>query len=104
MMLSLYKNIKTLRELKGLTQTELAHKCGYKDKSAIAKIESGAIDLPISKIELIANALEVTPNDLLDNRDMRILAYAKKFNDRYMQSDDATKTVINRLLDINDGG
>lgn len=100
-MLPLYTNIKTLRELKGMTQTELAHKCGYKDKSAIAKIERGVIDLPISKIELIATALEVSPNDLLDYATLRrAVIYDNMVLRKYKDTDDATKQVINRLLDI----
>jgi len=100
-MLPLYTNIKTLRELKGMTQTELARKCGYKDKSAIAKIERGVIDLPISKIELIAAALEVSPNDLLDYATLRrAVIYDNMVLRKYKDTDDATKQVINRLLDI----
>ena len=35
------ERIKNLRKEKGLTQTELAHKIGYKDKTALSKIERG---------------------------------------------------------------
>lgn len=40
-MLQLYKNIKTRRTELRLTQSELADKMGYADKSMIAKIEDG---------------------------------------------------------------
>lgn len=64
-MLQLYKNIKRRRiELK-LNQTDLALKIGYADKSMIAKIENGLIDLPQSKIIEFANALQTTPQDLM---------------------------------------
>jgi len=64
-MLDLYKNIKNLRVENQLTQTELADKTGYSDKSMIAKIEKGQIDLPQSKIEQFAEALNVTPAYLM---------------------------------------
>lgn len=64
-MLQLYKNIKSRRiELK-MTQSDLAQKLGYADKSMIAKIEKGSIDLPQSKIVAFAEALEVSPGDLM---------------------------------------
>lgn len=63
--LELYKNIKAKRKELGLTQAELASKLGYADKSMIAKIEKGAIDLPQSKIIAFANALGTTPSDLM---------------------------------------
>lgn len=48
-MLELYTNIKKRRKALGLTQTDLALKLGYADKSMIAKIESGNIDLATIK-------------------------------------------------------
>lgn len=64
-MLPLYRNIKELRNTQHLTQTELAEKVGYSDKSMIAKIEKGQIDLPQSKIEQFAKVLGVTPSYLM---------------------------------------
>lgn len=64
-MLELYKNIRRLRKEKGITQAELAKLTGYSDKSMIAKIEKGLIDLPQTKIEIFAKALDVSPMDLM---------------------------------------
>lgn len=64
-MLQLYKNIKTLREQQGLSQNELARRVGYTSRTTIAKIESGKIDLPQSKIKAFAQALGTTPSDLM---------------------------------------
>lgn len=64
-MLDLYRNIRKLRISLGLTQTDLAKLTGYGDRSSIAKIEKGMIDLPQSKIELFATALHTTPGDLV---------------------------------------
>ena len=64
-MLELYKNIKRRRQQLKMTQTDLALKMGYADKSMIAKIEKGNVDLPQSKIFAFANVLETTPGELM---------------------------------------
>lgn len=64
-MLDLYKNIKERRKALGMTQTELAEKTGYTNKSSIASIESGKVDLPQSKILEFAKALDCTPAQLM---------------------------------------
>ena len=68
-MLELYKNIKRLREEKGMSQETLAKLTGYTDRSSITKIEKGLVDLQQSKIELFAKALGTTSSKLfgLDN-------------------------------------
>lgn len=63
----LYENIKKYRIRNGMTQDELAKKAGYTDRSSIAKIERGDVDLPQSKIILIANALGVEAGTLMGN-------------------------------------
>lgn len=63
--MEMHENIKFLREKLGLSQIELALKVGYKDRSSIAKVESGVVDLPQSKIAAFASALGVTPAELI---------------------------------------
>ena len=63
-MLELYRNIKCRREALGMSQMELAKKVGYTDRSSIAKIEAGKVDLPQSKIMELAAALHVSAGDL----------------------------------------
>lgn len=63
--MNLYENIKRMREELGMTQEELATKLGYKSRSTINKIELGKSDIPQSKIELFANALNTTPAELM---------------------------------------
>lgn len=48
-----------------MTQSDLAQKLGYADKSMIAKIEKGLIDLPQSKILSFAEVLQISPGDLM---------------------------------------
>ena len=64
-MLTLYDNIKKRRIELGLTQSQLAERLGYADKSMIAKIEKGSIDLPHSKIIAFADALNIAPEELM---------------------------------------
>lgn len=64
-MLDLYKNIRIRRKELKMSQEELALKVGYTNRSTIATIESGKIDLPQSKIKQLADALQTTPGDLM---------------------------------------
>ncbi len=61
----LYENIKRLRKEKKLSQEELAKRTGYTDRSSIAKIENGDVDLSQSKIMAFADALGVSPQYLM---------------------------------------
>lgn len=61
----LYINIKQRRIALKMSQTELAHKVGYTDRSTIAKVEAGQIDLTQPKIMAFAKALNTTPGKLL---------------------------------------
>ncbi len=64
-MLKIYENIKKLRIKLGMTQSDLANKLGYADKSMIAKIEAGKVDLSQSKVVDFAKILHVTPSYLM---------------------------------------
>jgi len=89
-MLELYKNIKEKRLALGMTQTELAHKTGYKEKSAIAKIEKGEIDIPLSKVKDFAKALDCTASELMgddgiiDPRKEELIEVASKLDDYFL--------------------
>lgn len=64
-MLKLYENIRTRRLALHMSQQRLAELTGYADKSMIAKIEKGLVDIPHSKLELFAKALRTKPGDLM---------------------------------------
>ncbi len=61
----LYENIKKYRKRAKLSQQELADRTGYTNRSSIAKIENGEVDLSQSKIKAFANALGVSPQQLM---------------------------------------
>lgn len=64
-MLKLYENIRYYRKLNKWTQEELASRMGYTDRSMIAKIESGKVDLSQSKIMEFAKVFNVDPGELM---------------------------------------
>lgn len=63
--MELCKRIRNRREELNMSQEELAKRIGYKSRSSINKIEMGENDIPHSKIEAFANALNTTPAYLL---------------------------------------
>ena len=81
--------IKGLREGKKLSQSELATLVGYKDKTAIAKVEAGKVDLPQSKISAFAKALNTTTSYLFsDEPDDEPLTIAAHFDgDEYTEAE-----------------
>lgn len=79
--MELGEKIKHFRKLRKLTQSELAEITGI-PRSTIQKYESGQIhNVSVSTIEVIANALETSPADLVgwylggDKVDLLIDAY-----------------------------
>ena len=57
--------IKQKREELGLSQEDLAKKCGYADKTSISKIENSGNDITLKKINKIADALNVSHRYLM---------------------------------------
>jgi len=109
-MLELYKNIKMKRQEHGWNQSELAKKMGYSDKSMIAKIEKGSIDLSQSKIEAFANVFGCTPSELMGwteitENDYFSNAYSEQYKKdalalygKYIAADAKTRKMIDMLL------
>ena len=62
---NIHKKIKLLRKENNLSQEDLAKLSGYSSRSTIAKIESGKINIPLSKIKIFANIFDVNIDYLL---------------------------------------
>ena len=93
-MLTLYKNIKARRlELK-MSQDRLAELTGYKDRSSIAKIEKGEVDLAESKIREFAKALKISPQELMGWDDP----------DTDISTDDTLGKICDFYKDLNEEG
>lgn len=52
------KQIQKLRELKGISQQDLAAKCNF-EKSNMSRLEAGRVNPTLSTLEKVANALDV---------------------------------------------
>lgn len=107
-MLELYRNIKKYRQQLGMSQDELAKKAGYTDRSSIAKIEKGLVDLPQSKIIQFAEIFGIDPGDLLGsvddhyylNDDTRELAQFLFDNPEYKVLFDGVRKVKKEDLEV----
>lgn len=62
---TLGSQVRFYRRLRDMTQVELAIAAGYKTKSSINKIERNEADVPLERLEKIANALRVNKEALL---------------------------------------
>lgn len=70
--------VRQRREELGLSQDELAKRCGYKSRSSINKIELNINDVTQSKILVLAKALETDPVWLL-KEDVETFATPEEF-------------------------
>ena len=57
------KQIQKLRELKGISQQDLAAKCNF-EKSNLSRLEAGRVNPTLSTLEKVAKALDVTLAEL----------------------------------------
>jgi transcriptional regulator with XRE-family HTH domain len=57
-------NLKRLREARGYSQVQLARHCGV-TKSYISKIEQYLLNISVGNLEVLCDALECAPEDLL---------------------------------------
>lgn len=65
-LIKLGEKIKKCREVRGLSQAELARQCGYTSRSSINRIESGVSDISRDKFAKLAEVLGVSPVELMD--------------------------------------
>lgn len=93
------KRIRSLREFNKLSQTELAIKVGYKDKTSIAKIEAGKVDLPQSKIFSFAKNLGTTPSYILGDNE-----FPNHVEEKHSFINDNDKTILDKYRQLNDEG
>ena len=98
-------------ELK-LSQTELAKRMGYSDKTSISKIEASGNSITLKKVEKVANALGVSAAYLMGWEDTHVVShqvdYAIKNEEPteadiiielYKKSDKDTQAQVKRILE-----
>lgn len=91
--------IRKYRKSIGMTQSELAEKVGYTNRSTLTHIEKGLIDIPTEKLHLIAQALGVSVSDLLEDNKKK--AYNEPYNvdTSFLSSEEQQE--LKSLLDMN---
>lgn len=93
--------IKSLRQAARLSQQELAEKAGYTDRSSIAKIESGKVDLPESKIKQFADLFGVSIDYLLGNVSEPYMILDDQRMKNYLNSyTDEEEAELNEIMDV----
>lgn len=90
------ERIRERREELGISQTELARRTGYADKTAISKIESGRNELVPSKVARFAEALGCDPADLLPD------VWSRPMTDAPLVLTEEEKDIIHKLRMIPD--
>ena len=65
MSLTVAERIRSRREALGISQEELARRLGYRSRTSVTKIESGARTLRQQNIKPLADALETTPSYIM---------------------------------------
>ena len=94
------ERIKEARKKKGLSQQELAEKLGYRDKSAISKIECGR-DIPKNILTALSKVLDVSPMYLMgwdeeliseESESMELLLKFKKLSEE-------DKNTVSKIID-----
>ena len=84
-----------------MSQEDLAHAMGYKDRSMITKIESGKVDISQKKIVEFARILNTTPGYLMGWSDepsmKRLNMDLQHFNDDCQPKNDDVRLLIRGL-------
>lgn len=89
--------IKDLRVKKNMSQEEISEKTGI-SKRMIFDYENEKIDVPVKKLLLIANALEVPFWDLIELQDEEIESVISEPPADYKKTDDKDKLI--RVLEV----
>lgn len=100
------EKIKEVRELKGMSQDELAKKMGYKDRSSISKIEKDNDDnISLNTVQKAADALHCSPLYLMGWDDDSTIEMEKqrserldKFVELYSQLNESDQNLIDGML------
>lgn len=102
-----------LRKSLGITQDALSQMVGYTSRSSINKIEKGLVDIPLSKIIGIADALHTTPAYLMGWEDQNKINSPKPLTSPITEEEvtvveayraqPEVQTAVKRVLGLEDG-
>lgn len=95
----IYDRIRRRREQLGMSQEELASKIGYKDRTAVSKMENGQRQIKQSMIVKLAAALDTTPSYLMGwDKEDDDATISDRLLTRYRELDDLDQAMVRRLL------
>lgn len=96
--------VRARRNELGLSQKDLADRLGYQNRSSVAKVETGMIDLPVSKVQEFAEALGVSVKYLMgidSHADELAEVYDPFVQHLEMMKDKTTAELYREFLDLN---
>lgn len=79
------RNIKELRKLRGISQEEFAKRIGYTNKAAVSRMENGEWTPSPKKLEVIAEVLQATPEEIQGEAKNYELTKAKLRQEAYSE-------------------
>ncbi|MEK4385958.1 helix-turn-helix transcriptional regulator [Solibacillus sp. FSL W7-1436] len=87
-------NIREVRKINGLTQEELAEKCGL-HTTYLAGVERGERNITMQTLEKIAHGLEISPIELLKFEGLDI-------DEQFFNKQEKLKVLLNIMNDFNE--
>lgn len=94
-----YDRIRAKRIERQMTTTQLADKIGYNSRQAVIKLENGETDLPVSRLELVAEALGVSIGELFGEKpDTESLSYELEHIILMKEFDSLDNSQLRKLL------
>ena len=95
------ENVKRVREMRGLSQGELAHMVGFETRGAISKVEKNVVDPPQSMVKKLAKALNVSPLEFFDGYKTDYSKSPMQEFVPYLEQASAEKlSIIRKILDM----
>lgn len=101
--MDIYQRIKYRREELEMSQDELAKRIGYKDRTAVCKMEAGQRQIKQGMIVALADALHTTPAWLMgweDEETEQISDEDRMILEAYHHSSDGIRESVRILLGI----
>lgn len=96
-------NIRKLREKRNYSQEYVAHMLQV-SQSTFSKIEKGQVRIDIHRLIKLANVLDVSPESLLDSKDLEknpnLSVFDKQFDTQVMLSDTERASYDKRVQDL----
>lgn len=97
--MNIYERIRHRREQLDMSQEELASKIGYKDRTAVSKMENGQRQIKQSMIVKLAAALDTTPSYIMGwDKEDDDATLSDRLLARYRELDDLDQAMVRRLL------